>query len=429
MALIGSGLALSGSAGAAPVAPNVYVGAAAITAPPTGPSDPYWYFDGSGTGAQTVAADSFDGTSALKLSIPTAANVSTVARAFPVNARPTNLPALLAGASYSYSGKINVNFQSLVYFVPKDAQYGPTGSSPCAQAKDNSQAIPNTCYAVIKWEPLAFSANAWTDVDLSQDLPLTQTAGGWMNTKRVGKYPAPGAQQGFTLTQYLGEMASYSVVSLGVSVGSRSVGSDPDGWVRSIRFGGNTYRFGAAPVQTFPDVPTTGAFFDEIAWLSTSGATTGYTDGSFRPNENVSRQAFIAFAYRLKHPGGVRPTCTVAPFTDVPVTNAFCGEIAWAKSSGISVGFADGTFQPGALIQRGASMAFLYRLSHAGVTTLPSCTQKPFDDVTVPSEFCGVINWAKTAGITTGNTDGTFRPAGPVTRAASAAFLYRIFAG
>lgn len=54
------------------------------------------------------------------------------------------------------------------------------------------------------------------------------------------------------------------------------------------------------PVQTgpFTDVPDTHKFLTEIEWMKSSGLTTGYSDGSFHPQEGLSREAMAAFLYR-----------------------------------------------------------------------------------------------------------------------------------
>jgi hypothetical protein len=120
--------------------------------------------------------------------------------------------------------------------------------------------------------------------------------------------------------------------------------------------------------------------------------------------------------------------CGSAPFTDVEVGDAFCGEIAWLKTSGITTGYRDGSFHPTASISRAAMAAFLYRLTHPGQTAAPTCTAKPFTDVGKTDAFCGQIAWLKTSGITTGYGDGSFHPAASISRAAMAAFLYRLAA-
>ena len=68
--------------------------------------------------------------------------------------------------------------------------------------------------------------------------------------------------------------------------------------------------------------------------------------------------------YRAKgNPDGPTPTCTSAPFTDVPTTAPFCGEIAWMKAHRITTGYVDGSFRPTAELTRETIAAFLHRLS------------------------------------------------------------------
>lgn len=49
---------------------------------------------------------------------------------------------------------------------------------------------------------------------------------------------------------------------------------------------------------TFSDVPTAHPFYQEIEALAASGITTGYPDGTFRPNNYVTRQSMAAFLSR-----------------------------------------------------------------------------------------------------------------------------------
>jgi len=54
----------------------------------------------------------------------------------------------------------------------------------------------------------------------------------------------------------------------------------------------------APATATFSDVPTSHPFFQEIEALAASGITTGYSDGTFRPNNYVTRQALAAYLAR-----------------------------------------------------------------------------------------------------------------------------------
>jgi hypothetical protein len=49
------------------------------------------------------------------------------------------------------------------------------------------------------------------------------------------------------------------------------------------------------------------------------------------------------------------------PFPDVGATHTFYAEITWLADTGITGGFADGTFRPGAAVTRQAMAAFLRR--------------------------------------------------------------------
>jgi NlpC/P60 family/S-layer homology domain len=53
--------------------------------------------------------------------------------------------------------------------------------------------------------------------------------------------------------------------------------------------------------QAFSDVPPNHWAYRDIQALAASKITTGYPDGSFRPNDKVSRAQFAAFLYRAIH--------------------------------------------------------------------------------------------------------------------------------
>ena len=174
----------------------------------------------------------------------------------------------------------------------------------------------------------------------------------------------------------------------------------------------------------FADVRSGHPFGDEIQWMVDAGLTTGYADGTFRGGASVNRDAMAAFLYRLVNAGGTAPACTVAPFTDVATDHPFCGEVAWLEASGITTGYADGTYRPATPVRRDAMAAFLYRMAN-GSAAPAACTAKPFVDVATSHPFCGEIAWLKEQGLAAGWPDGTFRPDDPIERQAMAAFLYR----
>ena len=176
----------------------------------------------------------------------------------------------------------------------------------------------------------------------------------------------------------------------------------------------------------FRDVPGDHPVYEDIIWLIDNGITTGYEDRTYRPTAGVSRQAMAAFLYRWGT-GAEDPTCDPAQertFSDVGASSPFCGVIEYLAERGILGGYDDGTFRPQAPVTRQATAAFLYRIFHEG-SDAPECTESAFTDVGTGSQFCGHIAWLASAGISTGYTDGSFKPANVVSRQAMASFLRR----
>lgn len=178
----------------------------------------------------------------------------------------------------------------------------------------------------------------------------------------------------------------------------------------------------------FRDVPADSDFATEIAWLHENGITSGWKDGTFRPAEDIQRQAIasflFSFAQRAEH-GFERsdtPPATLG-LPDVPEDHRFITEIAWLVGDGIASGYTDGTFRPESPVTREAMAAFLYRL--AGEPEWEAPEVSPFSDLGVDEGFYHQITWLAATGITSGYRDGTFRPRAKMSREAAAAFLYR----
>ena len=112
--------------------------------------------------------------------------------------------------------------------------------------------------------------------------------------------------------------------------------------------------------QRFSDVSATDQFYSEVQWLGSQNITTGYPDGTFRPNAAVNRDAMAAFFYRFA--GSPAYSASVAsPFSDVSAGSQFYREISWLADQRITTGWADGSFRPVQPIERGAMAAFLHR--------------------------------------------------------------------
>ena len=63
----------------------------------------------------------------------------------------------------------------------------------------------------------------------------------------------------------------------------------------------------AVASHSFPDVSTSHPFHSEIDWLVANGITEGYSDGTYRPSQPVSRGSMAAFLQRLAQGEAVEP--------------------------------------------------------------------------------------------------------------------------
>ena len=108
-------------------------------------------------------------------------------------------------------------------------------------------------------------------------------------------------------------------------------------------------------------------------------------------------------------------------FSDMTSNEEFNKAICWAAEKGITSGWSDGTFRPWNTCNRAAVVTFLWR--YAGKPEAASTAS--FSDMTENAEFNAAISWAAEEGITSGWNDGTFRPWNTCNRAAIVSFLYR----
>ena len=189
----------------------------------------------------------------------------------------------------------------------------------------------------------------------------------------------------------------------------------------------------------FEDVTTDTPHYKDILWLYSSGISTGFQDGTFRPYNSVARCDMAAFLYRLAGEPDYTPSKKdKAYFSDVDEDTPHAKEIWWLAHEGISRGWdeKDGThtFRPYASIARCDMAAFLMRLSKgadAEETYVPSAAdRKTFSDVTAETPHANAIWWLANRGISEGwaEADGTrtFRPYEDIARCDMAAFLQRM---
>lgn len=79
----------------------------------------------------------------------------------------------------------------------------------------------------------------------------------------------------------------------------------------------------------------------------------------FRPLSSISRDAMAAFLYR--YAGSPERGQSSGTFADVPADSQFATEIEWLAGMGIATGWSDGTFRPLHDVSRQAMASFLFQ--------------------------------------------------------------------
>ena len=107
----------------------------------------------------------------------------------------------------------------------------------------------------------------------------------------------------------------------------------------------------------YSDVAATSWYNTAVSTLSSMGIITGYPDGTFRPNAAITRAEFAAIAARFDHDGDK----TAAKFSDI-ASHWAKDEISIAYNNGWITGYPDGTFGPQRDITRAETMTLVNRV-------------------------------------------------------------------
>lgn len=176
-----------------------------------------------------------------------------------------------------------------------------------------------------------------------------------------------------------------------------------------------------ADAATFKDVPTNNSHYASIENLASKNILSGYSDGTFKPNNYVTRaQAakIIAKTLNLTPNNQARQQ-----FTDVPKSSEYFHAIQALHERKIISGYStDNTFRPNERLSR-AQMAKI--LTRAFSLEQAKTITYPFRDIPSHSSFKYDIQTIFNAGITNGTSATTFSPNASVTRGQMASFVVR----
>ena len=175
-------------------------------------------------------------------------------------------------------------------------------------------------------------------------------------------------------------------------------------------------------VVLYQDVKDIGKFwYEPVNALTAKNVVKGYDKQTkFKPANDCTRAQMLTFMWRLQ--GEPAPKASSCKFPDIKKTDYFYKPVIWAVENGITTGYSDGTFKPQNVCTRAQTVTFLWRM--AGKPATDGIKNK-FSDVKTGDYFYNATLWASNTKILAGYDDGTFRPQGKCLRRQMVTFLYK----
>ena len=178
-----------------------------------------------------------------------------------------------------------------------------------------------------------------------------------------------------------------------------------------------TYTISVTTADQFSDVDTGDWFYNNVMRAVELGILSGYTDGTFRPMNNITRRDFaIMLAQSLGHDNDEEAT---SPFKDVADTDYGVSSIAYLYENEITVGDSNGNFNPDANITRQEAAIMLVKAFEATGTS----SDLYADDAQIASWAKSFVYTAKAAGLMKGDDHNEFNPTDRLTRAEAASAM------
>lgn len=146
----------------------------------------------------------------------------------------------------------------------------------------------------------------------------------------------------------------------------------------------------------------------------------GYEDGTFRPDQPITRAEFVSLVNRYL---GYTAAKTIS-FSDVAAGDWYANQVAIAVNAGYVGGFEDNTFRPGDNITRAQTASIIARLT--GLSNNAAESYKFADAHRNPEWAKGAIGAVAAKGYMIGDEKNNFDAPDPLTRAEAVAILDRL---
>ncbi len=175
------------------------------------------------------------------------------------------------------------------------------------------------------------------------------------------------------------------------------------------------------PGFPFADVAKGSWYYEGVRYAYENGLMSGTGEGTFSPDRPTSRGMLVTILYRLAG----SPAAGSASFTDVAKGQWYADGVAWASANGVVSGYPDGSFRPNDTITREQMAAILYQYARIqGKLDDSRADLSIFSDLDSLSAYAKEpMSWAVAQGLFSGVSADTLAPGGSTTRAQAAVIL------
>jgi Tol biopolymer transport system component len=186
----------------------------------------------------------------------------------------------------------------------------------------------------------------------------------------------------------------------------------------------------------FEDVPRGQWAYCAISACTLAGIVTGYSDGTYKPTDPVSRDQMAVYISRALVGGDASvPAFTGTPsFSDVQAGNWALKYVQYAVSKGVVKGYSDGTYKPTDQVDRGQMSVFIARAiatpaDGADLVNYTPPATATFADVLASFWAYKYVEYIaqQSVGVTKGYPDGDYHPEYVCTRDQMAVYVARAF--
>ena len=206
----------------------------------------------------------------------------------------------------------------------------------------------------------------------------------------------------------------------GIMNGTSATTFNPGGTTSRGQITAILYRAAGSPAvsggSAFQDVADTAYYADAAVWASANGIVTGYADGTFGPDDPITRQQLAAILWRY---AGSPAAPVGADFADESAIASYASTaVDWARDTGVITGRDGNLFDPNGRATRAQAAVILHRyleLLGSDTEETPDASDEPRVLVAYFSATGNTESVANTIADLTGGDLFAITPADPYT--------------